>query len=293
MPEPEAAVSVTRIIGRVLPWLYVLLAVYGLWLVAAWVIQRGALFPRQYVQPLSNPGEGIHGLETSWLETDEGQVEWWFAPGRRASEDEGRPTVFYLHGNAEAIDYQSRLVSRYQDLGANVVLCEYRGYCRSAGEPTQEALTADQLAVFDLVAARADVDPDRIVFHGRSVGTGVACALAAQRPPRALILTAPFTSVAELMAGYAVPRPLVRDPFDNRAVLRDSPIPTLILHGDRDTVVPVRHGRLLAEDRAKARLVLFEGFGHNDLPTEGERYWRAVRDFLVETGALHGSAAGR
>jgi uncharacterized protein len=276
MPGSASPPLISLVISRLWPFLAAALALYIVWLAAAWFLQRRILFPAQVVSPLPAAGQNIPGLERRWLESKEGRIEWWFVPAAVIP----APTVFYAHGNAELIDFQERLIEAYRSRGFNTVLCEYRGYGRSAGHPTEKALTADLVAVHDLVLERSDVDPERMVFHGRSIGTGVVCALAARREPSALILTSPFTSIADIIAGYWVPRPLVRDPFDNLSVLRGGEVPVLLLHGDRDTVIAVENSRELAAALSHATLVEFAGYGHNDLPTDGERYWQEIDRFL-------------
>ena len=283
MPDATSNLPLLR---RLWPLLLVLLAIYALWLVLAWTVQRRILFPRHVLSEGTGPPLGSLGIEQHWLDTDEGRVEGWCVPAPGEAPAGGAPTVFYTHGNAERIDDQDSVWRGYRALGFNVVLCEYRGYGRSAGSPTEAALTSDLVAVHDEATARPDVDADRLLYHGRSVGTGVACDLARERPPRALILTAPFTSVASLMARFGIPRPVVRDPFDNLAALRASPRPTLLIHGSRDTVIPAAHSRELAEQLPDARRIVYEGFGHNDLPVGGPRYWADIERFLVEIDLL-------
>lgn len=288
MPDATSNLPLLR---RLWPLLLVLLAIYALWLVLAWTVQRRILFPRHVLAEGSGPGQGSVGVEVHWLETNEGRVEWWFIPAPGAAPAGGTPTVFYAHGNAERIDDQETVWRGYRALGFNVVLCEYRGYGRSAGSPTEATLTADLVAVHDQVTARPDVNGDRLLYHGRSVGTGVACNLARERPPRALILTSPFTSVASLMARFGIPRPVVRDPFDNLAALSGAPRPVLLFHGSRDTVIPAAHSRELAEELPDARRFVYEDFGHNDLPVGGRRYWDDIERFLVEVDLLEDPAA--
>jgi pimeloyl-ACP methyl ester carboxylesterase len=161
-----------------------------------------------------------------------------------------------------------------------VLLVEYPGYGRSEGKPSRGTIQQAFEAAYDWALSRPDVDPARVVFYGRSLGGAVVAALSATRPAAALILESSFTRTADFARGFAAPSFLVRDRFDNLAALRAFRGPRLVLHGDRDVIVPTEHGRRLA-DAAGVELYLMSG-GHNDCA----RPWEVVRAFFVENGIL-------
>jgi len=253
---------------------------YALWLLGAGFLQRKVIFPISATRAPSVDLLERLGGERSWLETEAGPVETWFFPAPAASAEEPAPLVLYAHGNAELIQGQVPAVELYRELGAHLLLCEYRGYGESAGSPSQAGLVADQRAALERVLLRDDVDAERVLYHGRSLGTGVVCALARERAPRALVLFSPFTSVRTFVTSYAVPGFLVWDPFDNAAALAEVSAPTLIVHGDGDGVIPVEHARELAQLRAGIQLVELPGVGHNDLEMGATS--KVVRAFLRE-----------
>lgn len=270
----------------VLGWslLRVVLVGYAAWLLLACLLQRRVLFPTYVLGPPRAEGLSVPGGEQGWLETPEGRVEWWFFP--HPAGEAPRPLVLYAHGNAELIHDQAPEVARYRELGFHVLLVEYRGYGRSAGFPSQAAIVEDHARVLADVLARPEVDAGRLLLHGRSVGTGVACALVGEFAPRAVVLTSPYTSLRSMLAGYGVPGFLAFDPFDNEGALVGSEVPVLILHGDRDGTIPYRHGVALAELREGIELVTLEGFGHNDLPVWGEQARAALGEFLARVGLV-------
>lgn len=225
----------------------------------------------------------LGGLEQLWLDTDQGAIEVWILPGRGVSPAAPGPAVMLAHGNREIIDRYLGRASQYRKLGVTVVLGEYRGYGRSAGEPTQERITADYARIYDLVASRPDVDPRRIALHGRSLGGGVVCSLSRHRRPAAMILESTFSSVQDMASG--APRAFLADTYDNAAAVAAYDGPVLILHGTRDDVVPVSHARRLKERAQSARLILYE-FGHSDGPPSWKIYWRDIRSFLVDSRIL-------
>ena len=244
-------------------------------------LQRLLIYPRYATEPLSHPGRGIAGLVRLTVGSDQGDVEGFFLPGDGVSASRPGPAVIFAHGNAELIDHWPDQMTRYRRMGISVLLPEYRGYGRSAGSPSQHAITADLLRFHDWLTARPEVDGGRIVYHGRSLGGGAVCALAAERPPAALVLQSTFTSLRRMARRYLMPGFLVRDPYDNLAVVRDLTCPLLIFHGRKDRVIPFEHALELdnaAGDRA--RLVEYPGADHNDCPPDWTRFWDEVERFL-------------
>src|SRR5690606_14605281 len=102
----------------------------------------------------------------------------------------------------------------YRELGLAVLLVEYPGYGRSGGSPSEASITRAALAAYDRLVARADIDPARIVLHGRSLGGGVVAVLSDARAAAALVLESSFTGVTAFASGMLLPPLLVRDPFD-------------------------------------------------------------------------------
>jgi uncharacterized protein len=153
-------------------------------------------------------------------------------------------------------------------------MAEYRGYAGNPGVPNETGLLADGAAALDFLAGEG-IAAGRIVIYGESLGSGVAVPLAAQRQVAALILEAPFTSVAEVAQYHYSFIPavaLVRDRFDSAASIIRVKAPILILHGERDRVVPLRFSRALFE-----------------AAPEPKEFWRAPEaghDNLVRYGAL-------
>jgi len=113
------------------------------------------------------------------------------------------------------------------------------------------------------------------------VGGGAACALAREREVAALVLESAFTSVADLARRFGLFGPLVRDPFDNLAAVGAFTGPVLVIHGERDEMIPPAHGRALAGRAPRGELVLVD-CGHNDCP----RPWNILRAFLDRNGLL-------
>lgn len=247
-------------------------------------LQRWFLYPRHAT--LQRPAAARRAdLEQLWVRSPDGPVEGWLLPGHGVSAAHPGPAVIFAHGNAELIDDWVDELQPYRALGVSVLLPEYRGYGRSAGAPAQEAITADLVAFYDLLAARPEVDRERILFHGRSLGGGAVCALAEQRAPRALILQSTFTSIGDLAGRYLLPRFLVCDPFENLATVARFAGPVLLFHGRQDELIPFAHAERLRGAAKQGRLVAYDA-GHNDCPPRWDALWREIEVFLRGAGLL-------
>ncbi len=238
-------------------------------------LQRRVLYPR----PPVPPGEPRvpRGTEILWLGPD-ANVEAWFM--RPVAIDRGFPVVIFAHGNGELIDHWAQIFARLPESGVGVLLVEYPGYGRSGGKPGQSSITQAIVAAYDFVVDQAGVDPDAVVAYGRSLGGGAACALATLRPVSALVLESTFTSVRVMAGRLGFPSSLVVDPFDNLEAVRTLDIPILVLHGERDTLIPISHGETLAT--AAESVLVRMPCGHNDCPSA----WPEVEAFMSEQGLL-------
>ncbi len=189
--------------------------------------------------------------------------------------------MIFAHGNGELIDFWLQELQTFNRLGMGALLVEYPGYGRSEGLPSQSSIEETFAAAYDVLAARKDVDASRIVLFGRSLGGGAVCALAAQRPSAALILMSTFTGVRHFAKRFLVPPFLVRDPFDNLAVVKNYPGPVLVIHGRHDEVIPFSHGTTLYKSVQKGEMIAYNA-GHNDCPPDWNVFWHDVASFLRE-----------
>jgi pimeloyl-ACP methyl ester carboxylesterase len=192
----------------------------------------------------------------------------------------GKPTIFYLHGNAGGLKDRAARFRIFLDRGYGLIAPAYRGSSGSSGQPTEDALLGDAEALWQMgLAGSAPV-----VLYGESLGTGVATALMATpataggqaggQPPVAVILEAPYTSLPDVAAHswpkMATHSQKMANHWDSlaRAVYLD--VPLLILHGTEDELIPIAQGRALyqAATSREKRFLEVKGAGHTDL-------WRA------------------
>jgi hypothetical protein len=266
---------------------YIGLAVlaYAVYCILVFAFQRQMIFPRSHIgyAPVALPDN--LPIEKFWLNTADATVESWYIPPTGSPADGRGPALIFAHGNAERIDASTGELVPFTALGIGVLLVEYPGYGQSTGTPSQKSITAAFVAAYDMLAARHDVDPSKIVLYGRSLGGGAVCALAAKRSAAALILASTFTGIRAMASRYLVPAFMVRDPFDNLTVVREFSGPVLIVHGRHDDIIPFHHGTTLQKAARHAILLAYD-CGHNDCPPDAERFWRDIANFLREAGII-------
>jgi uncharacterized protein len=262
---------------RMLVWFGVLAVLYAAWCTLLYLKQDDMMFPRSLTGPAAAGAPA--GVESMWIDGDGGttRVEAWYVPPPRL---EGRaPLVVFLHGNGELIDHGLDAAAAWRERGYAVLLPEYRGYGRSGGRPSEKHIVADVLRFVEMTAGRPEIDPARVVLHGRSLGGAVAAQIAERRPVSAVIVESTFTSATAFAARFLAPPFLVKNPFRTERSLAKFGGRTLILHGAEDEIIPVAHGRRLHAALKGSTYAELPG-RHNDFPADADAYWRAIDAFL-------------
>jgi fermentation-respiration switch protein FrsA (DUF1100 family) len=192
-----------------------------------------------------------------------------------------KPVILYFHGNGGALRYRVERFKRLITDGIGLAALEYRGFGGNAGAPTERGLIADAEAAYAFAAARYPAK--QIVVWGESLGSGVAVAIAAEKPVGRVILEAPFTStaaVASLHYWYMPVRLLMKDQFHSDERIGKVTAPLLILHGFQDKTVPYAMGEQMFELANQPKhIVKFLDGGHEDLDANGAL--NAVAHFLA------------
>ncbi|MGE3065805.1 MAG: alpha/beta hydrolase [Hyphomicrobiaceae bacterium] len=242
-------------------------ALYVLVVGAAWLGQRHLMYVPNATR-VSPSAAGLEGVEEQVLTTPDGAklIAW------RGPPSEGQPTILYLHGNAGNLAGRADRFQRYRRAGFGLMMLSWRGYSGSTGRASEAHNVADAVLAFDALVT-SGVLPKDIVVYGESLGSGVAIQLAGARPVGALILDAPYTSIVDvalLSYPYLPVRPLLVDRYESDRHIEKVSVPVLILHGERDSVIPVRMGKALYDlTRGEKKLVLFPDGGHVDLDDYG------------------------
>jgi fermentation-respiration switch protein FrsA (DUF1100 family) len=243
------------------------LAAYSGILGSLFLFQRQLLYRPNRSRP-ALADLALLGVREVALTTEDGlSLLSWYLPPRT-----GRPVIAYFHGNGGHIGYRAERLRCFAREGYGVLLAEYRGYAGNPGTPCEAGLYADAEAALAFLAVQK-IAPSRLVLWGESLGSGVAVYLAAKHPIAGVILEAPFTSVCAAAQHHYSFLPaafLVRDRFDSLSRIGQIGAPLLVLHGERDMIVPVKHGRALLDAAATPK----EGWfapeaGHQNLTQFG------------------------
>lgn len=190
------------------------------------------------------------------------------------------PALLYFGGNGEDVGFNlNDFAVEFPDRA--LYLVNYRGYGGSTGHPREADLISDAEMVYDWVAARHD----RIVVMGRSLGTGVATALASRRPVAGLVLVTPYDSIANVAADrypWLPVRLLIKDPYDSLSRIGKVTAPVLVLIAQHDqSIARIRSEALVAGIPAgMGHAVVVPNATHNDIETFPS-YWSSVKAFLV------------
>lgn len=228
--------------------------------------QLGVDADQVFLTPEDDPDVAVHAF---WLE---------HANATRA--------ILFLHGNAGNASHRLPNAMALRDLGAHVLLLDYRGYGRSSGRPSEEGFYADARAGLAYLIDTRGIREERVVLFGRSLGGAVAVDLAQHRRLGGVILESSFSSLADAGSRHfsRAVRPLLRGSYDSAAKIVKARAPLLFFHGDRDTIVPYALGRALYQAAPEPKsFVTLDGAGHNDtVQIGGRRYFMRIGSFLEE-----------
>ena len=204
--------------------------------------QERLLFPASSVR--SGAAEaGLEGVEDIVLTTSDSErlVAWWKPP------QAGRALVLYFHGNGGSLWNRRERAGALTADGRGLLMVSYRGYSGSTGRPSEAGLRLDAEAAYRFLSSD---EPKRIVLYGESLGTGVAVRLASEHPVGGVILDAPFTSIVDVarpLLWFVPIGLLLKDQFRSLDRIARIDAPLIVLHGERDGLIPIALGELLYE----------------------------------------------
>lgn len=201
------------------------------------------------------------------------------------------PAILFFHGNGEiAADYDG-VAPLYTGMGISLLVMDYRGYGQSGGNPSARSLLADAVMAFegaDELLAVNGLNPDRLYVMGRSLGSAAAIEVAARSKGglAGLIVESGFSDTFALLSLLGVrvsDRDELSGGFGNLPKIERVTLPTLVIHGQNDRLIPASDGRALYNHCAASekRLVLIPGAGHNDLLWVGRAlYFGTIGRFI-------------
>lgn len=246
------------------------LILYLLPLILVFLFQRRFMYfpPADYYPPAD---VNLSAAEEIYHESAGGNIfrGWWLQPSKQ-----DLPIIMFFHGNGSAV-YSNHVIYRdLQEQGFGVYGVGYAGYPGSTGAPSQTGIIEGARLQYDWLLEQG-VPPEKIVFYGTSLGSGISAALSLERRPAKLILEAPFNSALD-MAQISMPvfpvGLLMKDTYRSDEALKHLDVPLSWLHGSLDEVVPLSQGRKLYEayEGPKTHLIIPGGY-HTDLWNRGGR----------------------
>lgn len=238
---------------------------------------------------LNTPDDLGMAYENVWFAAADGvKLHGWYVP----AESQG-PLVVFFHGNAANITHRVVNLKYLNSLGLPVFIFDYRGYGASQGRPFREQdLYRDAQGALAWLHEKG-WDPEQMLYYGRSMGAAVALQMALEKPPSALVLECSFTSLRD-MARETTPvsfsligRWAIGNQFDNLAKIPRLQRPLLVIHGDKDQVVPWSMGKKLYETAPEPKTFFsVPGAGHSDsYLIGGAAYLVTWRRFLQQVGS--------
>lgn len=231
-------------------------------------------FPARAI--LATPAEaGLHWRDVT-IDTEDGERlhGWWIG-----AQGSSRGHVLLCHGNAGNVGDRVPHARLLAAAGFDVLLFDYRGFGRSSGRPGEEGTYRDARAARSALLGHADVDETRLLYLGESLGGAVALQLALEAPPRGLILQSSFLSVREVARVHYpfIPAAAVPDVYPSGRRIGRLRAPLLVLHGDRDEIIPLAQGEALFRAAPEPKqLHVFARAGHNDLVAHAGAAYAAV-----------------
>lgn len=242
-----------------------LIAVVFAVLVLAWTFQRHLIYlPDSAAVPPA--AELLLGARDVTLRTEDGlSLGAYLVP---PSGPNRGMTVLVAPGNAGSRVLRVPLAQRLAARGFGVLLMDYRGYGGNPGSPSEHGLIADVRAAYQYLVQQAGAASPRLVYFGESLGAAVVTRLAVEHPPAALVLRSPFTDLASVGTVHypLLPvRQLLWDRFPVTELIARVRVPTVIVYGGQDTIVPPEQSRAVAAAAGgPVRTVEVAGVDHND-----------------------------
>ena len=241
--------------------------------------QSGYIYYPQRILSADPSSIGL-SFEDITFETSDGlKLSGWFVP---SAGDRG--VILFCHGNAGNISHRLESIQIYHQLGLDIFIFDYRGYGQSEGKPSESGTYEDVDAAWQYLVSGRQIDPNRIVIFGRSLGGAVAAWQARNHTPGVLILESTFTSVPDIAAKlypFLPVKLLSRFKYDTVGYLDGIKCPVLIIHSRNDEIMPFKHGQRLFDVAREPKEFLEISGGHNEgFITSGKRYEEGFNSFI-------------
>lgn len=254
-----------------------------IFLIISYIVLLGImyLFQRKLIYFPLKARPSLAGLKDVYTEVytqtqDQLKLTHWYAK-------QGQPYIIVFHGNAGNIENRGYRFKFLVDQGYSVLLVSYRGYGGNSGQPTEKNIISDSALVLEWLLKKEGISLNEVVLFGESLGSGVAVALAAQYPVKALIFDGAYSSIAEIGQSaypFLPVRWLLKDSWDSQSHIKKVQSSLLFIHSKKDSVVPFRFAYSLFQSANEPKKhIWLEESGHNS-NLEQEIVRKSIIDFI-------------
>jgi fermentation-respiration switch protein FrsA (DUF1100 family) len=241
-------------------FIFLLMLMAGLLVIARYLERAAVFFPRRGIAVLPSM-IGMDFEDVYYRTQDNLMLNGWFFKDPQAAS-----TLIFAHGNAGNIGDRIFKIKFFHDLGLNVFIFDYRGYGKSEGRPSEKGIYLDAQGAYDYLKERGDVDMNKIIVYGTSLGGVVAVDLAVHRPAALLVVESSITSAPDMARVFYpfVPWFFLSLKFDSIGKVMHLNTPKLFIHSPEDEVVPYWIGQKLFEAASQPKIFMKIHGGHND-----------------------------
>lgn len=210
-------------------------------------------------EPSTPAAWGLKYESVDFKSADGTKLHGWFIPAKNKAARDARATVVFSHGNAGSISYHLGFCAWFAEAGFNVLIYDYRGFGKSGGEVGRRGMIDDVKAAFRYALSRRDIDTGRLVSYGHSLGGAQSVTALGESPVkglRAIIVDGAFASYQAMarVFGGQLGASLVTDELAPKDYVNKlAPVPLLVVHGERDEVVPFSQGMQLYRSAAEPK----------------------------------------
>lgn len=231
--------------------------------ISVYLYQRHLVFHPSKTLRLNPADWNVPEMKVVEITTDDNlKHHYWYKPAEK-----DKSTIVYFHGNAGHIGMRGLKQRPYIEEGMGVLLTTYRGYSGNPGKPSEKGTYIDARAAMQFLQSQ-DVPLEKIIIQGESLGSAIAVQMAMEYPAAALILVSPFDSMQAMGRKHYpfFPMHFLKDKYRSIDKIAHVHMPLLILHGEKDKLVPIEHGRLLFDTANEPKMMIsYPNRTHSDM----------------------------
>jgi len=261
----------------------IILGVFALIALVRYIEEKSIFFPSRDI-PVTPKDINLAFEDVYFTTQDHLKLNGWLIKNPRA-----QATLLFFHGNAGNISQRLEKIAMFYSMGLNVFIIDYRGYGRSQGHPTEEGIYKDATAAYDYLLARTDIQKDKIIGYGASLGGTVAVDLAVKRKLAALIVDSSFPSAAAVSRAIYpfLPTVFLKTVMDSIGKVKNITTAKLFIHSINDEIVPFRLGKQLFDAAANPKEFLQVTGGHNTNHVDSrDKFLSGIGSFLLELNLI-------